>query len=318
MRTIALALSLTLAPSLAACSPTRMAYSLSDARFASAGYHERTVRLDNGLVHYWVGGEGPPLLLLHGFGGNAAIQWDHQAAALARDHTVIMPDLLFFGDSTTRRANRSVEFQADTVIQLMDHLGVDEPVDAMGVSYGGFVTWGLAVKYAARVKRIILVDSPGTAYTAEDLTMACAYFGVESPHELLLPQEPEDIARLLRVVIDPAPWMPKWIARDILRDFERTDQRAQSELLDELVDQLDASWDNVPVPQQPALLVWGENDHLFTVAVAERLQALLGDDTTLSLIEGGAHGPNRFQSRAFNRTVLAFLAEEQPEPDGTR
>jgi pimeloyl-ACP methyl ester carboxylesterase len=314
MRTIALALSL----SLAACGPTRIAYSLSDARFAAAGYHERTVRLKNGLVHYWVGGEGPPLLLLHGFGGNAAIQWDHQAAALARDHTVIMPDLLFFGDSSTRRAERSVEFQADTVIQLMDHLGVDEPVDAMGISYGGFVTWGLATQYADRVKRVVLVDSPGTAYTAKDLAEACAYFGVDSPHELLLPKETDDVARLLRVVIDPVPWMPKWIARDILWDFKRADQRAQSQLMDELVGWLNAPTDDVAVPQQPTLLVWGENDHLFTVAVAERLQAILGDDTTLSIIEGSAHGPNRFQSRAFNRAVLDFLADEPPQTNGTR
>lgn len=298
---------------LPACAPAKLAYATADATFASAGYMEGTATLENGAMHHWVGGSGPPVVLLHGFGGNAAIQWDRQARGFAREHTVVMPDLLFFGDSTTDRPERSPEFQAQTVVQLLDHLGIDEPVDVVGVSYGGFVAWGIAAMYPDRVRRVVIVDSPGPVYTAADMQRALDHFGVARVHDLLLPRSPEDVRRVLSVVKDPPPPIPRWALADVLRAFTRVDRGAQVELMDALAGRLGTDPAAVPSPTQPTLLVWGAEDRLFPVDIADRLAEHIGANARLHVIDGTAHGPNKFAAREFNRVVRAFLG---PDPVG--
>lgn len=314
MRRLLPALSLLALPLLGGCTPSKVAYATADAVFASAGYVEGTATLDNGAMHYWDGGEGQPVVLLHGFGGNAAIQWDKQARVFAREHRVIMPDLLFFGDSTTHRPERSPEFQAQTVVQLLDHLAVDGPVDLVGVSYGGFIAWGIAAMYPERVRKVVIVDSPGPVYTAADMDKALQHFGVDSVHELLLPKTPEDVERVLSVVMDPPPPIPRWALQDVLRSFTRVDRRHQVELMDALQGRLGGDPDTFPSPTQPTLLVWGAEDMLFPVDVAQRLEAHIGDNARLHVIEGTAHGPNKFAAREFNRVVRAFLSPDAPPP----
>jgi pimeloyl-ACP methyl ester carboxylesterase len=310
MRRLLPALSLLALPLLGGCTPSKLAYATADGAFASAGYVEGTATLDNGAMHYWDGGEGPPVVLLHGFGGNAAIQWDRQARVFARDHRVVMPDLLFFGDSTTHRPERSPEFQAQTVVQLLDHLAVEGPVDLVGVSYGGFIAWAIAAMYPDRVGKVVIVDSPGPVYTAADMQRALDHFGVESVHDLLLPDTPEDVRRILEVVKDPPPPVPTWALRDVLRSFQRADRRHQIELMDALQGRMGGDPGQFPSPTQPTLLVWGAEDMLFPVDVARRLEAHIGDNASLHVIEGTAHGPNKFAAREFNRVVRAFLAPD--------
>jgi pimeloyl-ACP methyl ester carboxylesterase len=299
-------------PLLGGCTPSKLAYATADAAFASNGYVEGTATLDNGAMHYWDGGEGPPVVLLHGFGGNAAIQWNRQARVFARDHRVVMPDLLFFGDSTSHRPERSPEFQAQTVMQLLDQLAVDEPVDLVGVSYGGFIAWGIAAMHPERVRRVVIVDSPGPVYTPQDMRGALEHFGVDSVTDLLLPDTPDDVRRVLSVVKDPPPPIPDWALRDVLRSFTRVDRRRQVELMDALAGRLGGDPATFPSPTQPTLLVWGAQDMLFPVSVAERLQAHIGDNASLHVIEGTAHGPNKFAPREFNRVVRTFLDAPAP------
>ncbi len=316
MRAFPLSALLVLA-ALPGCTPSKLAYATADTAFASAGYVEATATLPNGAMHYWDGGEGPPVVLLHGFGGNAAIQWNAQAAPFARRHRVVMPDLFFFGDSTSRRPERSPEFQAAGVVQLLDHLGIEDKVDLVGVSYGGFVAWGVAALYPERVNRVVLVDSPGPVFGADDMQAALDHFGVARVHDLLLPKTAEDVERVFSIVMNRPPPMPRWALEDVLRSFTRVDRQAQIQLMDDLVSRLGAPPDALPKPTQPTLLVWGSDDQLFPVALAQELQAHLGDNARLHVIEGTRHGPNKFAPREFNRVVSAFLASPT-ESAGTR
>ena len=84
-------------------------------RFARAGVHPQMLGLPSSNVHCWVGGSGPPLVLLQGFGGPAIWQWAKQVPALARSFRVYVPDLLFFGESRPREAGHTLEHQADMV-----------------------------------------------------------------------------------------------------------------------------------------------------------------------------------------------------------
>uniref|UniRef100_A0A0E0NQH6 AB hydrolase-1 domain-containing protein n=1 Tax=Oryza rufipogon TaxID=4529 RepID=A0A0E0NQH6_ORYRU len=98
----------------------------------------------------------PPLLLLHGFGGDSKWTWARNLPALSRHFHVYAPDLLFFGaHSRSASPLRTVAFQARCAAEAMRLLGVDR-YDVVGISYGGFVAYRLAaVEGRDRVPRVV-------------------------------------------------------------------------------------------------------------------------------------------------------------------
>jgi 3-oxoadipate enol-lactonase len=109
-----------------------------------------------------VRGEGPPVVLLHGFPLDRAM-WDAQVPALASEFKVIAPDLRGFGKSTleARDAETGVDMQryAADVLATLDALGVNEPVVLAGFSMGGYVAWQIALQRLDRLRGLALCDT---------------------------------------------------------------------------------------------------------------------------------------------------------------
>jgi pimeloyl-ACP methyl ester carboxylesterase len=107
-------------------------------------------------------GEGPPVLLIHGFGTNI-FTWRHVAPDLARDHKVIAVDLKGFGQSDKPFDDRySAQDQADLLTQLILDRDL-RGLTVVGHSYGGGVALLLALDADARLKgriaRLVLLDT---------------------------------------------------------------------------------------------------------------------------------------------------------------
>ncbi len=83
-----------------------------------------------------VAGDGPPLLLVHGFPLNYAM-WSHQIDELRSSRLVISPDLRGFGGSALGSDVVTMETYADDLAAILDQLGVVEPVAVCGFSMGG-------------------------------------------------------------------------------------------------------------------------------------------------------------------------------------
>jgi pimeloyl-ACP methyl ester carboxylesterase len=108
-----------------------------------------------------VEGEGPAILLLHGFG--AAIDWwDDVAPALASHHRIIRIDLIGHGGTAAPKVGYAIPRQAHLATAVLDKLGVGH-VTVVGHSMGGEVAVALAEIEPERVDRIILIDSPPTS-----------------------------------------------------------------------------------------------------------------------------------------------------------
>lgn len=109
----------------------------------------------NGLnMHYVMAGEGPPVILLHGFPDTHAI-WRRQIPALAAAGLrVIAPDLRGYGktDMPDSVGAYAIEFLADDVLRLMDALGIDQAV-IVGHDWGALIGWHLAMHAPQRVSR---------------------------------------------------------------------------------------------------------------------------------------------------------------------
>ncbi len=126
-------------------------------------------------------GNGPPLLLLHGFPQTHVI-WHKVADALAQRFTLVMPDLRGYGDSSkppgeSDHGNYSKRVMAQDMLDAMRALGF-ESFDLCGHDRGGRVAHRLALDHPDAVDKLMLIDiSPTrTMYEATDKTFATLYY----------------------------------------------------------------------------------------------------------------------------------------------
>jgi pimeloyl-ACP methyl ester carboxylesterase len=112
-------------------------------------------------------GDGPPLLLLHGFPDRAE-EWRYVGARLrAAGRRTIAPDMRAFGESSAPAARGAyrVDHVLEDVVGVLDALGVGEPVDVIGHNWGAFTSWALCLAHADRVRRhVALSTGHPTAY----------------------------------------------------------------------------------------------------------------------------------------------------------
>lgn len=277
------------------------------AMFRRAGLGEYTARLEHGVVHYHAGGEGQrrPLLLIHGFGGDAMWGWYGQTG-LARDHFLVIPDLLWFGGSHGRRDDWSTTYQAATLVELLDHLAIDR-ADVVGISYGGFVALELAHGWGDRVGRLLLMDSPGHTYTLDDYHEMLERKDLDSVAELVVPDGPAGVPELLSLAYHRPPPVPGFVARDIYTNMFLSHRDEKVRLLDDLLARADEyGADDFHIPQRTRIL-WGEKDDLFPPHLAWRLAAALGDQADVRIIPRAAHAPPLERPLRVNREIRSFL-----------
>jgi pimeloyl-ACP methyl ester carboxylesterase len=115
-------------------------------------------------------GTGPPVLLVHGFPLDHTM-WSGQIDALAERWRVVAPDLRGFGQSPLGNADPqagiSMERYADDLAELLDVLGIRQPIVLAGFSMGGYVAWQFIRKHAGRLRGLIQCDTRAAADTEE-------------------------------------------------------------------------------------------------------------------------------------------------------
>ena len=123
-----------------------------------ASFHAEDVVVDDATIHVRVGGQGPAVVLLHGF-GDTGDMWVPLAAQLVRDHTVIVPDLRGMGLSSHPETGYAKKLQADDVAHVLDRLKVQR-ADLVTHDIGNMVGYAFAAQYPARVVRWVAMDAP--------------------------------------------------------------------------------------------------------------------------------------------------------------
>ena len=109
-------------------------------------------------IYVRTGGTGPAVVLLHGY-GETGDMWAPLAADLARDHTVIIPDLRGMGLSSKPGGGFDKKTQGGDVAGVLDALKIDR-ADLVTHDIGNMVGYAFAAQYPDRVKRFVLIDAP--------------------------------------------------------------------------------------------------------------------------------------------------------------
>lgn len=113
----------------------------------------------NGVtLHVRVGGTGPAVVLLHGY-GETGDMWVPLAIDLARDHQVIVPDLRGMGLSSIPASGYNKKMQGRDIAGVMDALKV-ERAEVVAHDIGNMVAFALAAQYPSRVTKLVLMDAP--------------------------------------------------------------------------------------------------------------------------------------------------------------
>jgi len=121
-------------------------------------FHTQMVQTNGTTLLVRVGGQGPAVILLHGF-GDTGDMWAPLAAVLVKDHTVIVPDLRGMGLSAHPDSGYSKKNQALDIAGVMDVLKV-KSADLVTHDIGNMVGYALAAQFPQRITRWAAIDAP--------------------------------------------------------------------------------------------------------------------------------------------------------------
>lgn len=265
----------------------------------------------NGINLTWDDtGNGPPVLLIHGF-PLCRMLWRPQAKALtAAGYRVLAPDLRGFGQSDAGSNTGSMEQYADDLIELLDHLGIEQ-VTAIGMSMGGYVLFNLLERYPGRISAAVfavtrsLPDDDAGRQRRRQLAQAALQQGPQAVADpflelLFAPQTRIDRPRLAEEVYG---WMVNSPTAGLTAGLLAMAQRRDAtQLLGGI--------------RIPALAIGAELDRAIPPEHSSMIaEAIHG--CKLAVIPDAGHLVNLEHSGAFNRVLLEFLREAVPTPLNT-
>lgn len=237
------------------------------------GFESKWVKVGDINTHCLTGGEGPPLVLIHGAGvASNNNEWNANIEALARHYRVYVPDLVGYGRSDKPRVSYHLSLLNDFFRDWSNTMGLEQ-ASLIGHSLGGAIALDFTLKNPQRVKHLILVDSAGLSH--ELGTLGKILFSLFT-----------NIARIRRdhvylsLMTGGNNGKPVEIYMDRLGEIK-----------------------------SPALILWGGWDGYVPPKLAHEAHKRL-QNSRLHIFPRCWHAPQRQRAREFNRIVLDFLRQE--------
>ena len=255
---------------------------------------------------YWesIGAGDPALVLCHGAGGNHA-SWFQQVPVFAAGRRVVTFDQRGFGRSTARGGATSPAAAARDLAAVLAAAGVAGAIDLAGQSMGGWCALAFAVAHPARVRRLVLADTPGGIMTPE-LARALATMGERTA---LPPEARDTIGRHPALAAGFAPRAPElaYLYQTLGGFGEPEMAKVAPALFSAIVP--DDALASLPMP---VLFVVGDEDALFPPDAIRASAAKIPGARVIE-IAGAGHSPYFERPAAWNRAVAEFLG-----PDAAR
>ncbi len=261
----------------------------------------KTVKLRDATLNIADVGSGPTLLLVHGFPLDHSM-WRHQLESLGDTYRVIAPDLRGFGASSGATDTITMEQLADDMAELLDALGIVEPITFCGLSMGGYVAWQFWLRHANRLARLILCDTRAIADSEEaargrhDMANRVLSEGSKVVAEAMLPKlfaektirEQADMVAATRQVMQAT--SPAAVAGTLRGMAQRPDMTSALADID-----------------IPTLVICGEHDVISTADEMRSIAAALPNATFVE-VPGSGHMTPLEGPETVNRAIRGFLA----------
>jgi pimeloyl-ACP methyl ester carboxylesterase len=255
-------------------------------------------------------------LLIHGIAGSSRT-WEQVIPLLAREHTVLAPDLVGHGESAKPAGDYSLGAQASTLRDLLSVLGV-ERVTVVGQSFGGGVAMQFSYQFPEHCDRLVLVGSGGLGREVSWLLRLLTIPGVEYVLPVVTPGFVRDrgndlVSFLYKAGFRHARGVEMWRAYASLSELES--RRAFVRTLRGVVDPGGQSVNAMDrlylAARMPTLIVWGDRDTIIPVSHARAAhEAIPG--SRLEIIEGAGHFPHVEEPLRFVELLSEFIDSTQP------
>jgi len=282
--------------------PVSVLATVATAALRLRGIESRYVQLGPNRIHYFVGGTGEPLVLVHGL-GSRALDFALLMPGLAREHRVYALDLLGYGDSDRPEVDYSVSLQTGVLRQFVDTLRL-ERVDLAGLSMGGWIALAFTAESPDRVRRLVLLDSAGMNFTPS--------FDVR----LLSPRTMADMQAMEKLMTTRANRIPTFFSRDVLRLLREESWAIQRTVANMMTGRelLDGKLGDVTMP---VLLIWGKQDVVTPVFVGEAMHREMPQSVMVVLDGCGHITPIECHDHVLAE-MQRFLDANPPLPAGAR
>lgn len=274
------------------------------------------------------GGDGPPMVLVHGLGGSL-LDWRDVVGPLSGTHRVWSLDLIGFG--RTPLAGRPATIQANQrlVDGVIERLAGDRPVVLVGNSMGGLISLIEAARRPQRVSSLILVDPalPVARGGHVSLMLAAGFLVAARPRigpwllgrrsrrlgaERLVDQTlalcTADVSRVSAETREAHIQLAEW--REGQPDTHRAFVDASRSLVQWLWHR-EAVERHIQMVRAPTLLVHGDEDRLVSIGAAAAAAALR-PDWGFRVMDNTGHIPQMERAAAFVNVVEEWLASDQP------
>ena len=249
------------------------------------------------MLAYQRKGQGPTLVLVHGYLAGSAI-WAAQIEAFCGDYDVICPDLAGFGASADLTALDSIQGHARLVLDLLDSLQIDR-FDLLGHSMGGMIVQAMAVLAPARLRNLILYGTgPQGVLPGRFETIAQSRARITT----------QGLAATARRIA--ATW---FLLGEQAAGFDLCHRLGQQAQVQAALASLTAweSWDGRPALRDitaRSLVLWGSHDRSYDWSQPEALWRGIAD-ADLAVVPNCAHNVHLEKPALFNSLVSDFLAK---------
>lgn len=270
-------------------------------------------------ISYRMAGEGPVVLLIHGMLGSSRT-WRAVMSILARDHTVVAPDLLGHGESAKPMGDYSLGAHASGLRDLLAGVLCIDRATVVGQSFGGGVAMQLAYQHPELCERLVLAGSGGLGREVSWILRALALPGAELVLPLVCPRFVRDLGNELAAFLADrgvrAPHVSEmWRAYASLAEPEN--RRAFIRTVGAVIDpggQSVCANDRLYLASVvPTLILWGERDDVIPVehayAAADRIAG-----SRLEIFEQAGHFLHVEEPQRFATALSNFIEQTEPAP----
>jgi pimeloyl-ACP methyl ester carboxylesterase len=268
---------------------------------------------DGEKIHCHVSGDGPPMVLLHGWTSSHQ-EWFPFVPALQEKHRVYRWDARGHGGhALTKDAAPTAHRMARDLLNLLDHYGIEQ-AGVVGHSMGALTTWQFIRDHgSARLSRIALIDQSPRLMTDADWQFGIyGNFAAERSAAFIEDLKADFAESVLRLTANGLNLRAKEKYAENAKGWQRSREQLRAQIADPLI----ACWQSLVESDYrdvlekidvPALLIYGGESNFYHADTAHYVASRI-PDAVLRIYEGTDHSPHQWQRERFVQDLVGFFA----------
>ncbi|MFN5417862.1 MAG: alpha/beta fold hydrolase [Flavobacteriia bacterium] len=274
------------------------------------GLRKNIISVENYQIETWISKNNkPPLLLLHAFGASGKYTWINQILTLSRHFKLIIPNLIYFGNSNMDKKSYSINTQVGALSSMMKHLNIKE-FALGGVSYGGTVACELARHNEFIITKMFLSNFSIKNVDSKNWEKIMTQMGKSDRAEILIPSSYQELKKFFNLAMYKKKFLPDFVIKGMYNKYYLDKYEDKKNLVYQYIEETSKMERNPYTFSFPILLLWGENDSISPPYIAEEIKKEIGSNVKLITFKKCGHLPHIERFIKYNLELKKFLTRK--------